>query len=52
MNSIDWPTAFVIVGLFVTVFGYLGWQDYLRAQVMKEAIRHGATDFTFNKGDE
>jgi len=47
MSNIDWPTAFVIVGLFVSIFGYLGWQDYLRAQVMKEALRNGATEIKF-----
>jgi hypothetical protein len=46
--TIDWPTAFVIVSLFVATFVLIGWQDYLRAGVMKEAIRNGADHVRFD----
>jgi hypothetical protein len=40
---IDWPFAFVMAVLIIATFSLIGWQQYLRAEVMKEAVRHGAT---------
>ena len=41
----DWPTAFCFAVMIVSVLAYLGWDQHLRAEVMKEAIRNGATEF-------
>ncbi len=43
----DWPTAFCVVGLFAALFAYLAYQDHLRAEVMKEALRNGMTEVKF-----
>lgn len=43
----DWPTAFAISTMIVAVIALIGYQDHLRAEVMKEALRQGATEITF-----
>jgi hypothetical protein len=43
-----WPEAFMVAVLFISVLGYLGYCQHLRAEIMKEAIRNGAEEFKFD----
>jgi len=40
----DWPTAFVFAVLIIGTFALIAYQDHVRGEVMKEAIRNGATE--------
>lgn len=44
----SWPEAFLFAVLMISTFTYLAYQQHLRAEVMKEAIRNGAEHVKFD----